>query len=173
MEKKNFIIAASLAALAVVSITTALTATHSLPLHGVFATQTKNEYGCVSGCTGEYYPSHVKQILSSDTSKNGSKNVRIKCEYVKDVYFKDIGAKLTYQASSDNNAMALDITFTWWNENTGDLRSQVKEGDTICLFGTVSYEIYGVRRLVVRDPVIYAVNGTVKTSLLPPVNYID
>lgn len=143
---------------------------------GVFmqalAEDSLNEYGCRQNCTGEYIPSHVKSILREDSSKNGSKNVRIKCEYIKDIYFKDIGAQLTYTADSDNNAMALDVGFTWWNDVGADYRGEMKAGDIVCLVGTVSYELYGVRRLVVRDPVIYSVNDMINTSLLPEVNYI-
>ena len=168
--KKATFVAATAAVVVACSVVSIIATRGGFP---VIAANQTNEYGCVSGCTGEYYPSHLKELLASNPSLNGSKNVRIKCEYVKDVYFKDVGATVTTQVSSDNNALALDVTFTWWNEKDVDLRSLIQEGDTVCLFGTVSYEIYGVRRLVVRDPIIYGVNDKVDTSLLPPVNYLQ
>lgn len=172
MENKKVLLL-STAAICSVMTMTLLVATYPNAIQSAFATHQTNEYGCVTGCTGEYYPSHVKSLLQADPSLNGEKNVRIKCEYIKDNYFKDIGAALTYSPDSDSEAMVIDVSFSWWNDTTVDYRSLMKPNNTVCLFGTVSYELYGVGRLVVRDPIVYAVNDQVNTALLPEVNYID
>lgn len=171
MEKKKTLLFATTAVCAAMMATVVLASNGGM-ITNAFAFNQTNEYGCSAGCTGEYYPSHVKSILKEDASKNGEKNVRIKCEYIKDVYFKDMGAILSYSADSDNEAMVIDVGFTWWNEENADYRSMIKPGDIVCMYGTVYYEFYGVKRLVVRDPVIYGVNSNINTSLLPEVNYI-
>lgn len=171
MENKKAIFLASVMMLSVVAIgVIVVNGKEETPT--AFAYSQTNEYGCTGNCTGEYHPSHIKKILENDPSKNGSHNIRIKCEYVNDVYFKDVGAQLTYRAGDDQEAMAIDVGFTWWNDVGIDYRSSIKQGDVVCMFGTVNYTLYGVKRVVVTDPIIYAVNETVNTSLLPDVNYI-
>lgn len=171
MENKKALFLATVAVCGAMMMTV-LVAANQNGIESVFATRQTNEYGCSAGCTGEYYPSHVKSLLQANESLNGEQNVRIKCEYIRDNYFKDMGMALTYSPDSDSEAMVIDVSFTWWNEENGDYRSMIKSGDIVCMYGAVYYEFYGVKRLVIRDPVIYGVNSNINTSLLPEVNYI-
>ena len=179
MKKKNIIVTVALAALTLIASTTAITI-HKNGGLGVFATMTLNEYGCVSNCTGEYYPSSVNQIVKANPELNGKQNVRIIAKKSKDnSLVQDIDynneVKNNYSYRNDNRVLLI----TNFSAN-GFSFKQVQEGETIAFFGTVSYREnvpFGgstLKKVVeINDATIYMVGEQKNLDLLPEVVYLQ
>lgn len=186
MKKKNILVAAALAALVVIGTTSTLIIQKNGGL-GVFATMTLNEYGCVSNCTGEYYPSSIISKAKSNTEVVGTKNVRIiakACNVKGDdgrTYFQDID---TETVTAINKTSVANKVIRIQGTRTG--LTGWKAEDTVCFYGeidVVSQEIkignefsttYATASFVViKNPVIYQINDTQNLSLLTDVVYLQ
>lgn len=178
MEKqKRTLLFATLATMFMLTMTVVLMGNRES--FSAFAVNHVNEYGCAGNCKGEYEIRHVKQILQDDPSKNGSTNVRLNIKVSKYSYqfgmqfFQDVNdytefattESVTYQAIHDQLAVITGIQNGMTNYT---------QGDEICVAGTVYWtQVYGVYTLEIQNAVIYAKNGVVDFSLIPPVNYIS
>lgn len=171
--KKKMIIAT---VLAVATIFTAVVVTAE-PTTAAFAANQKNEYGCTGNCTGQYEIRHVKSILMSDPSKNGSQNVRFKVKYngewngYKTFVDQDESILSTFAIGSDPTKVMV-CTDGMFEAKVGFTNYQV--GDIVDIAGTVNYtsQNIGVKTLVLTSMVVWGVNGMMNTGLLQPVNYI-
>lgn len=180
MKKKNIIIAAGLAALIAVGATTALTLNANGGLGKVFADIQKNEYGCAHDCTGEYYVSHISNILAANPELNGTANVRVICK-VSNIsgWMQDIDDNNVYTSVNDSN-----FTTAWCHKMLLQVSGvsykafNYKKGDTIAFYGTVNYNKKGENHykyatVVMENITVYKVNGQEDLSLLPDVVYLQ
>lgn len=175
-QKRNMLLV-TLAALFTMTLTIVFAS--NTESFGAFAYNHINEYGCAGNCKGEYEIRHVKQILQDDPSKNGSPNVRFNIKVSKYSYqfgmqfFQDVNdytefnttESVTYQAIHDQLAVITGIQNGMTNYTQGDI---------ISVAGTVYWtQVYGIYTLEIQNAVVYAKNGVVDFSLIPPVNYIS
>lgn len=172
----------AITALALLASTTAIVlASKTNSFAKAFAGLQLNEYGCVSNCTGEYYPSHINQLVKANKDLNGTANVRVICKVSNNGWYQDVDNDAVYtswDAKKDDQfrhdwACGLVITTsgTWSNYK------KLKAGDTVSFFGTINYRAkgngYDYDTVEIVNPTLYGVNDTIDTSLLPDVVYLQ
>lgn len=149
----------------------------------VFASNGHNDYGCVSNCTGEYYPSHINRLVREDHTLNGVENVRIIAkvsvranagwfqDITNDTVYTSANAKLDPQFKTDwCNGLLLTIS------GTINGLSGYKLNDTIGFYGTINFRAkgdgYAYDTIEILNPVVYKINSMADLSLLQPVVYL-
>ena len=140
----------------------------------VFATNHTNEYGCVSNCTGEYYPTHLNSIMVNRPDLNETANVRLIAKVSKtSTWMQDITDDNVYKG------IRTDLFKDAYNHRRlvqvqGAISGLTyKAGDIIGFYGTVTYDSTNCPCAIVMNPVIYKVNDITDLSLLQPVVYLQ
>ena len=139
-----------------------------------------NEYGCAGNCTGEYYGSHVKELLVANPKLNGTENVRIIAKVSKFAHgyqwFQDIDDNTYYKSYTQVTPTAIhDALFAIDGATFGYDLNKFKQGDIVAFYGTINYVKgqYGAYTLEVFRPTFYKWNDKVDLSLLPAVVYLQ
>ena len=140
----------------------------------VFATQTRNDYGCVSNCTGEYYPTHLNSILVNRPDLNETENVRLIAKVSKtSTWLQDIDDENVYKGIR-TDAFRDAYNHRRLVQIQGAISGLTyKAGDIIGFYGTVTYDSSNCPCAIIQNPVVYKVNDTADLSLLQPVVYLQ
>ena len=181
MKKKNIIMVATLAALATLGGTTALTV-QAKGGFGVFATAQLNEYGCVSNCTAEYYPSDLSRRVKADNTLIGTQNVRVIARvsqidedkgrtFFQDIdYSKVIGSTLDESYFKNNKLIHI--------KGIASGLSGYKAGDTVAFYGevqlnTLSFGRWTAEVVEINNPIFYQIGDRQNLDLLVDPVYLQ
>lgn len=169
MNKKTTIKVAVIATAVICAAMGAIALTKNTTI-GVFGNEVKNEYGCVSNCTAEYYPSSAHQIVRFNQQFNGVENVRFVAKASKPgCWFQDVTDEKVYTIGTD----------TWHDARVHGRVVKVsgiqsgfttyKQGDLVAFYGQLKWVrkgSYEADTLEVVNPTFYRLNDTIDFDLI-------
>ena len=178
-KKKTLMVATVVATLAVCA--TLVVANKENLITNAFAVNQVNEYGCAANCTGEYYPSHLSQLVKANAKLNGVENVRViaKASAVSTdkahTFFQDVDYNKTITSLSkdyfiSNRLIRVVGTKSGLTDYTTD--------DIVAFYGEIKTEEvkfgnWSATVVEIKNPTIYKVNDQVNLDLLKPVVYLQ
>lgn len=181
-NKKVVAIAAVALSTAIAAGFVALNQCGGLAGMSVFAMNRTNEYGCTSNCTGEYYPTHINQLVRANHDLSGTENVRIIAKVSHPSgWYQDVDNDTVY--TSANAKQDSQFKYDWIHGmviTTSGVYTGLngfKENDIIGFYGTINFRAkgtgYAYDTVEILNPVVYKINNKSDLSLLQPVVYLQ
>lgn len=180
MKKKNIIMVATLAALATLGGTMAMTMATNGGLKAFASIESKWNNPYRGECSAEYYVTDVYARLQANPDLSGTENVRIiaKVSSIKN-WFQDVESTFTLKDTS--GAFNIEQRCIVESSTTvGYSKKDFQEGDTVAFFGTVCFENRGYNlgkanadTLVIYNATFYRWGDKINYDLLPEAVYLQ